>query len=61
MWGIARALGGRVQLRVEDHDQSRTRREFETSILDDLEWLGFVPDSPSIATYARPADARAAR
>ncbi len=54
VWGIARALGGRVQLRIEDHDQSRARREFETSILDDLEWLGFVPDSPSIAALRAP-------
>jgi glutamyl/glutaminyl-tRNA synthetase len=55
VWGIARALGGRVQLRVEDHDQSRARREYETSILDDLEWLGFVPDAPSIAAFRDPA------
>jgi glutamyl-Q tRNA(Asp) synthetase len=54
VWGIARALGGRVQLRIEDHDQSRARGEFETSILEDLEWLGFVPDSPSIATFRAP-------
>jgi glutamyl-tRNA synthetase/glutamyl-Q tRNA(Asp) synthetase len=54
VWGIARALGGRVQLRIEDHDRSRARREFETSILDDLEWLGFVPDSPSIAALRAP-------
>jgi len=51
VWGIARALGGLVQLRFEDHDQSRSRREFETSILDDLEWLGFVPDSPATAIF----------
>jgi glutamyl/glutaminyl-tRNA synthetase len=54
VWGIARALGGRVQLRIENHDLSRARREFETSILDDLEWLGFVPDSPSIAALRAP-------
>jgi glutamyl-Q tRNA(Asp) synthetase len=44
VWGIARARGGRVLLRVEDHDRIRSRREFETAILDDLDWLGFVPD-----------------
>ena len=54
VWGVARALGGLVHLRLEDHDQSRSRREFETSILDDLEWLGFVPDSPSIAAFRAP-------
>jgi glutamyl-tRNA synthetase/glutamyl-Q tRNA(Asp) synthetase len=51
VWGIARALGGRVLLRVEDHDRLRARREFEDSILDDLDWLGFVPDAPSLASF----------
>jgi glutamyl-tRNA synthetase/glutamyl-Q tRNA(Asp) synthetase len=49
VWGIARALGGTVRLRLEDHDRQRSRREYESAILDDLEWLGFFPDSPSVA------------
>jgi glutamyl-tRNA synthetase/glutamyl-Q tRNA(Asp) synthetase len=44
VWGLARAAGGRVLLRMEDHDRVRCRREFESSILEDLEWLGFEPD-----------------
>ncbi len=44
VWGVARALGGRVLLRVEDHDRGRSRREYETAALEDLTWLGFVPD-----------------
>ena len=44
VWGIARALGGRVLLRLEDHDRGRCRAEFETALLDDLEWLGLDPD-----------------
>ena len=44
VWGLARALGGRVLLRVEDHDRQRCRPEFETALLDDLDWLGFAPD-----------------
>jgi len=44
VWGIARTLGARVLLRVEDHDRIRSRREFERAILDDLAWLGFIPD-----------------
>lgn len=44
VWGIARALGGRVLLRVEDHDRQRCRPEYETALLDDLDWLGFLPD-----------------
>jgi len=45
VWGVARAAGGRVLLRVEDHDRIRSRRAFETAILEDLAWLGFVPDA----------------
>jgi glutamyl-tRNA synthetase/glutamyl-Q tRNA(Asp) synthetase len=43
-WGMARALGGRVILRVEDHDRIRSRPVFERALLDDLDWLGFEPD-----------------
>jgi glutamyl-tRNA synthetase/glutamyl-Q tRNA(Asp) synthetase len=45
VWGVARALGGRVLLRIEDHDRIRSRPSFEAAILEDLEWLGFEPDS----------------
>ena len=44
VWETARALGGRVLLRIEDHDRERCRREYEAGILDDLDWLGFRPD-----------------
>ncbi len=45
VWGIARALGGRVLLRVEDHDRIRCRPEYEAALLEDLDWLGFRADS----------------
>ena len=45
VWGIARALGGRVLLRVEDHDRTRCRPEYEAGIIEDLAWLGLVPDT----------------
>lgn len=44
VWGIARALGGRVLLRVEDHDRIRCRPEYEAALLEDLAWLGFEAD-----------------
>lgn len=44
VWGLAHASGGRVLLRVEDHDRIRSRPIFERAILEDLAWLGFVPD-----------------
>jgi glutamyl-tRNA synthetase/glutamyl-Q tRNA(Asp) synthetase len=50
-WGLARDLGGRVVLRLEDHDRSRCRPEFEASILDDLDWLGLVPDEGATSQF----------
>jgi glutamyl-tRNA synthetase/glutamyl-Q tRNA(Asp) synthetase len=44
VWGIARAFGGRVLLRVEDHDRTRCRTEHERALREDLEWLGLEPD-----------------
>ena len=51
VWDWAARLGGRVRLRIEDHDRERSRPEFERSILDDLEWLGLAPDEPPIAAF----------
>jgi glutamyl-Q tRNA(Asp) synthetase len=45
VWGLARALEGRVLLRIEDHDRGRCRPEFETALREDLAWLGFVADA----------------
>jgi glutamyl-tRNA synthetase/glutamyl-Q tRNA(Asp) synthetase len=42
VWDAARARGGRVLLRIEDHDRIRSRAEFERAIIEDLEWLGFL-------------------
>jgi glutamyl-Q tRNA(Asp) synthetase len=56
VWGVARALGGRVLLRIEDHDATRCRPEFERALLEDLEWLGFLPD----AAAPRQSDSTAA-
>lgn len=44
VWGRAREAGGRVLLRIEDHDRLRSRPEYEAGILDDLDWLGYRPD-----------------
>ena len=44
VWGLARALGGRVLLRLEDHDRGRCRPVYESALLDDLDWLGLAPD-----------------
>ena len=51
VWGVARANDGRVALRIEDHDRSRCRVEYERALLDDLDWLGFVPDEGTTAEF----------
>jgi glutamyl-tRNA synthetase/glutamyl-Q tRNA(Asp) synthetase len=48
VWGVARALNGRVLLRIEDHDRIRSRREYEAALLQDVEWLGFRADEGPI-------------
>ncbi len=59
VWGLGRSLGADVLLRVEDHDRQRSRPEFERGLLDDLDWLGFVPDRfPTAAFRAGPCPSR---
>ena len=53
VWRETRARGGRVLLRIEDHDRQRSRREFEAEILDDLGWLGFAADGPPVRQSER--------
>lgn len=42
VWGLARRTGADVLLRLEDHDRSRCREEFEAGVVEDLAWLGFA-------------------
>ncbi len=51
VWDTARAFGGTVLLRIEDHDRSRCRPEYERAILDDLDWLGLAPDIAPTASF----------
>jgi glutamyl-tRNA synthetase/glutamyl-Q tRNA(Asp) synthetase len=48
VWGVARAQGVRVLLRIEDHDRIRCRPEYEAALMEDLDWLGFVADQRAI-------------
>jgi glutamyl-Q tRNA(Asp) synthetase len=61
VWGIARAFGGRVVLRVEDHDRTRCRPEYEQALLDDLDWLGFEPDEFPTASFRHAGTSHASR
>jgi glutamyl-Q tRNA(Asp) synthetase len=43
---MARELGGRLLLRIEDIDAERCRREYEDAIYEDLHWLGVRWEEP---------------
>ena len=55
MWGLAAAAGRSVLLRIEDHDRERSRVLYEAAILEDLAWLGFVPDVGPVRQHDDPA------
>jgi glutamyl-Q tRNA(Asp) synthetase len=45
-YDMARELGGRLLLRLEDIDAQRSRPEFEAAIYEDLAWLGIAWQEP---------------
>lgn len=53
VWGVARAYGGTVILRIEDHDRGRCRPEYELALREDLDWLGFTADVATTDSYRR--------
>ncbi len=53
VWRETRTRGGRVLLRIEDHDRQRSRPEFEAAIIEDLAWLGFEADGPFVRQSER--------
>ncbi len=59
VWSIAKAFGGSVVVRLEDHDRQRSRAAFATSIRADLDWLGLRSDNASLglSETLRQADA----
>ena len=49
VWGVARQQDARVLLRIEDHDQQRSKPIFAAAIINDLTWLGFIEASTPIS------------
>ncbi len=43
---MAKAVGGRLLLRIEDIDETRCRPEYEAAIYEDLAWLGLDWERP---------------
>jgi glutamyl-Q tRNA(Asp) synthetase len=61
-YDMARRLGGRFLLRIEDIDTTRCREEHVTQIFEDLHWLGLEWEEPVMRqsehfiTYSRASD-----
>ncbi|MCP5065119.1 MAG: glutamate--tRNA ligase, partial [bacterium] len=54
-WALARQLGGRFLLRIEDTDQARSSADAVRGILEDLAWLGLDWDEgPEFETATGP-------
>jgi len=59
VWGVAKEKGAKVLSRIEDHDLGRARPKYEAAILENMEWLGFIPDlGISTATADQPSEYR---
>lgn len=50
---LAREVGGALLLRIEDIDTTRCRPEFETAMLEDLDWLGVQFDGAPLRQSER--------
>ena len=57
-WGVAQATGGRVVVRLEDHDRGRCKAEYDSAILADLDWLGLLARATAESVMARPSPFR---
>jgi len=58
---FARKSGGKVMLRIDDTDDTRSTKEFEAAILEDYSWLGirhdiFARQSDRVAQYEAAAE-----
>ncbi|MEI6890768.1 MAG: glutamate--tRNA ligase family protein [Pontiella sp.] len=52
VWGVAHKMGAKIICRMEDHDWSRARPEYERAIFHTLDVLGLVPDLGISAKHA---------
>ena len=55
-WLLARHLGGRFLLRIEDTDLARSNEESVRRILDDMRWLGLHWDNPQLVYQSKRLD-----
>ena len=52
-WLLAKALGGKMLLRIEDTDRARSTTEAVDALLDGLSWLGLDWDGEPVSQFAR--------
>ncbi len=52
-WLLARHLGGKYLLRIEDTDRARSTEPAIEAIFDGLDWLGLMGDEPATFQFAR--------
>ena len=50
---MARSEGGKFYIRIENLDQSRSKKKWENQIFDDLDWLGLSWDEPVVRQSER--------
>ena len=55
-WLLARHLGGRFLLRIEDTDLRRSTEEATAGLIEDLRWLGLHWDNPQIVYQSKRLD-----
>src|SRR5665213_3995598 len=52
-WLLARHMGGKFLLRIEDTDLARSTEQACTQLLEDLRWLGLHWDNPQLVYQSR--------
>src|SRR5688572_16081831 len=57
---LARQVGGRLLLRIEDIDETRCKPEYEAALYEDLRWLGLTWEEPVRRQSEHYGDYRAA-
>jgi glutamyl/glutaminyl-tRNA synthetase len=55
-WLFARHHGGKFFVRIEDTDKARSTKEYETSIIEGLQWLGLQWDNPELIRQSERSD-----
>ncbi|WP_320849369.1 glutamate--tRNA ligase family protein, partial [Allisonella histaminiformans] len=50
-WLYTRQHQGKLVLRIEDIDQTRSRKEYAQALMEDLDWLGLDWDGDAVSQF----------